>query len=201
MLFSIATLATSILSSYIVSTGSLEILVNSPSCGLVNLTRLDQGFGELSTYWSKVKSTAFQYSLDCYQGGTPQPAKCSVFVRPKVPHIITRNAVCPFSPSMCVGGDTSAVDVDSGFLDLNTYFGLNLSPRDRVKFRKKSSCTVLPVEGYHRNVSAEELGLYRGIPEETYFMLDYGTKHGGETKNIISFTSLGTTVFANYGAT
>ena len=198
ILFSIATVATSILSSYIVTTANLEVLVESPSCGFVNISRLDQAHGGDNAYWSKVKSTAFQYSLDCYQEGKPEPAKCNVFTKPKVPQMVTHEAVCPFSPLMCVEGNTSAVDVDSGLLDLNTHFGLNLPPRDRVKFRRKVSCAVLPVEGYYRNVSA---GKSHGIPGERYFYLDYGTEHGGESKDIIAFSSLGTQLLSSYSGT
>lgn len=58
---------------------------------------------------------------------------------------------------MCLGTKaepSAAVAVDSGLVDVNTALGLNLGTKDRVKFRRRSTCGVLPLEG-HTTVKKE----------------------------------------------
>ena len=49
---------------------------------------------------------------------------------------------------MCGIGE-DAISVDSGLVDVSKTFGLNLAAKDRIQFRKKVLCTVLPTEGYY----------------------------------------------------
>jgi hypothetical protein len=43
---------------------------------------------------------------------------------------------------------STAIAVDSGLVDINELFGLNLSRKDKVEFRKRTTCAVLPLEGH-----------------------------------------------------
>jgi hypothetical protein len=58
------------------------------------------------------------------------------------------SAPCPFNETMCGIGD-DAVSVDSGPVDVTKAFGLNLGNKDHIQFRKKTVCTVLPIDGYY----------------------------------------------------
>jgi len=76
---------------------------------------------------------------------------------------------------MCVGGDEPAVRMDSGLIDLNE-FGLNLPAKDRVQFRKSTTCGVLPLENHTMIINASDFEeLNRApVPEEELMMLFYG---------------------------
>jgi hypothetical protein len=55
---------------------------------------------------------------------------------------------------MCELGD--AISNDSGLVDVNRLFGLNLPSSSRVQFRKKTTCQILPTDGYHRFIGPNE---------------------------------------------
>lgn len=50
---------------------------------------------------------------------------------------------------MCSQEALPALVMDSGLLDLNKHFGFNLVHNDNVKFRKKATCNVLPLDGHY----------------------------------------------------
>ncbi|KAI4709015.1 hypothetical protein J4E89_006417 [Alternaria sp. Ai002NY15] len=54
-----------------------------------------------------------------------------------------------------------AVSVDSGLVDVGKAFGLNLPSKDRVTFRKKIECTVLPVEGYYDVIDLKYMPMWK----------------------------------------
>jgi hypothetical protein len=48
------------------------------------------------------------------------------------------------------------IQFDSGLVDLNEGFGLNLEARERVKFRKRTTCSVLQTDAYTSYINATE---------------------------------------------
>lgn len=90
-------------------------------------------------------------------------------MQPNIPLKVTSEP-CPFlNTTWCDTKD--AVSVDSGLLDVGKTFGLNLKEQDRVQYRKKATCTVLPIKG-----------AYKVFPlEDVPFLVDGGrTVFGGE---------------------
>jgi hypothetical protein len=81
---------------------------------------------------------------------------------------------------MCAAEEYPAVTMDSGLLDMRTWFGWNVREEDTVKFRRRTTCNVLPREGFinRRNVSywkalgftsdkiVLNYGTYRLLPSE-----------------------------------
>jgi hypothetical protein len=144
----IGTIAASIASSFVVDTSNLEVLVRSPFCGRPEKEYLERG--PVTPYTTALQHISSQYSQDCYptymQGNTTFPVRCRVFVRPNVDLPTIEMAECPFQPDLCAttkDGSSATVTLDSGLVDANDLFGLNLARKDRVKFRKKSTCAVL----------------------------------------------------------
>lgn len=147
----IGTIAASIASSFVVDTSNLEVLVRSPFCG----RPLREYYQPLPIvpYLTLVGHLSWQYAQDCYptymQGNPAFPSRCGVFVRPNVNLPTIEMTECPFAPNMCVGtkdAPSAALTIDSGLVDINDLFGLNLSRQERVKFRKRTTCGVLPVD-------------------------------------------------------
>lgn len=147
MAFWIGTVAVGILSSYLVTGNSLQILVSSSSCGPLNIdpsmdNYLDNVFG-LQPLKGKVFIISKSYAEDCYQTDSRLPTRCGIYTQPYIPFSQKRIA-CPFG-SMCLDADLPAVQFDSGLVNLNDGFGLNLAPKDHVKFRRQTTCAVLDV--------------------------------------------------------
>lgn len=77
---------------------------------------------------------------------------------------------------MCKGEeDKPAIRMDSSLIDLND-FGLNLPSKDRVQFRKSTTCGVIPLENRTMIINASDfLELNRpALPQEELLMLFLG---------------------------
>lgn len=147
--FAISTLSASVLSSAIVDNSNIEVLVDSPYCGFRNFTRywLKPAPGERN-YVSTYEYIGQEYANKCYKGERAYESGCrNVFTKPRIP-FTTKDAACPFADTMCIPKGSPAMEMDSGLLDLNEHFGLNLEKDNGVKFRRKTTCSVLPTEGY-----------------------------------------------------
>lgn len=167
--FKTATIAASIFSSLIVDSGSITVLVESSLCGGVS----SEGYAR-KTYTVALNQAVPVYARDCYKNGS-LPLTCGVFMRPNVP-VTIEDAPCPFNASMC---ESSAFSMDSGLVDIGGAFGLNLEAKDRINYRRKATCTVLPIEGHMEIKNSTELPAEyfsgRGlINDEQLVVLDYG---------------------------
>ena len=209
ILCTIGSLAAGIASSYIVDTTNLEVLVSSPFCATI-----DQSPGATTSatgsYEVAVEAVAQPYADECYRNGTSLPARCRIFSRPFVPLTVEKTA-CPWAPNMCVGSNDkshSAVAVDSGLIDINAAFGLNLGHSDRVKFRKRTTCGVLPVDGYSMLMNASDFppGLWKNLngidplPAQQVLLLEYGQRqHLDEWTNVTaSYDLLSSNITNNF---
>jgi hypothetical protein len=146
LIFWVGTVAVGVLSSYIVTGNNLQVLISSPSCGPLNIdsTRDDYSNNamKLRPFEAKVAAIGKSYAEDCYQTHSPLPTRCSIFFQPYIPFKQERVA-CPFGSSTCVDVELPAVRFDSGLVDLNDGFGLNLASNDRVRFRRQATCAML----------------------------------------------------------
>jgi hypothetical protein len=191
---SIGILAVSIFSSYVVNTTDLEVLVKSPFCGFVN----DTVSVDAQRSWvSAITSTSVPYAEECYQNRTILSAVCKAYMRASVP-FETQHPACPFSTEFCQdanGNASQAVAFDSGVVDLNHGFGLNLAKRDGVGYRRRTTCAVLPLAGHasHTNASdiPDAIWNRQTYPGEEAFQVHYGDRPAlGGSKNATFFTSL-----------
>jgi len=177
VLFAVATITASIFSSLIVDTGTITVLVDSPNCGQVNVSGTTW-----QTYAQAIERSAPAYTQECYRDGTLPPT-CHVFTQPTVPLTI-EDVPCPFNKTMC--GTKDAVRIDSGLIDVSRTFGLNLDHKDSVSFRKKTECTVLPVDGYYDVINLEYMPIWKPygrdiLPGEQVAAIFYGPKPPFET--------------------
>jgi len=143
LFFITGSLAASILSSYIVSTTDLLVLVNSPSCSNYDFKNASWSI------WETLGPVVKSYAMDCYQPRLFLPKQChGTYTRPNISMAMS-SADCPWSPSMCSNSSISAITLDSGYLDIDTHLGFNVQAKDTVKFRKKTTCSILPLEGHY----------------------------------------------------
>ena len=191
ILFVVATLTAGIFSSYVVDTSNLLVLTGSPLCGPINITdQSDLAVG--GNYTPVVQSLAEPIARDCYQGDTSTSARCRIYSKPRIPFSVARED-CPWTSSMCLEQTKPTVSMDSGLLDMNDAFGLNLPSRDKVQFRKKTSCAVLPLANRTTVVPATAYpGMNRPLlPNEELLITNFGDFPGNSTwKNATFVLSL-----------
>ncbi|KAF2009108.1 hypothetical protein BU24DRAFT_402484 [Aaosphaeria arxii CBS 175.79] len=186
----------SISSSYVVTSSDLNVLVKSPSCGPLNLTEPKWE----SSYISSVNSVSESYARECYGNGKSSSARCSVFVRPQIP-LKREDSACPFASDICASRSptsTPAITFDSGLVDLNQ-FGMNLPKSDRVAYRRRTTCGLLPLDNRTSVVEANDLApgvmwditSQEPLPGEQLLMIHYGTRSflsdWKNTSGIVSF--------------
>lgn len=169
MLFTVATIATSIFSSFIVSSGTIEVLVDSPFCGRLN-TNPKAG----RPYAVTTDDSAAAYAAACYKNDS-LPSTCDVFTRPNIP-LTLKDVPCPFKNRTWCATEEAA-NVDSGLLDVGSILGLNIEPKDRVQFRQSTTCTVLPIDGHWGLYDAQRYPSLRylgRVPNEQLAIVSYG---------------------------
>lgn len=180
-LFTVATVVAGIFSSYIVDTTNILVLVQSPSCGGVDFTMADVGQALTNNYSLLVHSLAAPMVQDCYDSPAPTSPSCRVYSKPRILFDVKRDD-CPWNSSTCLVSDQPAVTMDSGMLDMNEAFGLNLPTKDQVHFRKKTSCAVLSLENRTIIVPSDEYAsLPVHFPGEQILFASFGTYPGNRT--------------------
>ncbi|KAF2264053.1 hypothetical protein CC78DRAFT_617092 [Lojkania enalia] len=173
--FFLGALAASVFSSSVISGSTIQVLVNSKACGYFSLGTDEIWEVALDGYWKRLEPASRRLTEECYLNNGSLPTICNMLAKPKIS--MTREWVpCPFSPAMCEGGILPTVSLDSGLLDLNEAFGLNLPASDQVQFRKRTTCSVLPLDGHTAIVNASELPSLDTpyLPGAQFLLLHYG---------------------------
>ncbi|KAH7092191.1 hypothetical protein FB567DRAFT_233179 [Paraphoma chrysanthemicola] len=151
IVFTLATVVVGVFASYLVSNSGIQVLVDSPLCAPFdmdrywNMTKARKSFDDFNDYTLSLTAASHSYSRDCYQNVSILAGRCSSFVRPNIRFAISRED-CPFS-GLCADISQPGVSMDSGLINVNDAFGLNLQPRDSIRFRRKNTCAFLKMEG------------------------------------------------------
>lgn len=184
LLFAAATVVAGIFSSYVISSVGIEVLVDSPGCGLANLhnmsrTKDTERFGAiLGSYVRTVKVTGVSLAKACYGNNTEYSRSCDVFTKSRIIFNASRDS-CLWNATLCRPDTTPALTLDSGLVDMRSAFGFNLPPGSGVKYRTKATCAVLPTE-HTRVETMEEFGTWfrPALPNEEVMLFNYGTTSG-----------------------
>ncbi|KAH7087776.1 hypothetical protein FB567DRAFT_353579 [Paraphoma chrysanthemicola] len=184
--FAIASVAAGISTAFAIDSSNIEVLVDSPMCGRMNYTKVYAN-RSTSTLLASIDDTIDTYARNCYKSNTSLPAPCrNTFSRPNISFSIAP-APCPWDASMCQGGESPALAMDSGIVDMRTHFGINVAPMDSIKLQRKTVCNVLPMQdriitrnaswwaarGFNDTKTTIEYGTYRDTdpilrPEATF---------------------------------
>ncbi|KAF2743776.1 hypothetical protein M011DRAFT_450657 [Sporormia fimetaria CBS 119925] len=150
--FLAGTLAVGIFTSYVVSSSDIDVLVSSPLCRPLKMgTFLVDGQPATvggSAWALEVSKQGRLYAEDCYKtfNSSMVPERCKAFTKPSI--LLKEERVdCPFNTSICAKFERPALVLDSGLVDLNDGFGMNLPAGERVKYRKKTTCAILDLTG------------------------------------------------------
>ena len=142
---SITFLLAAILSSTAYTSQGDEVLVSSPHCGLVdsNSPNLSAELDMLGAYGTESVSDSASYARSCYSsGGTGRTWQvCSTFPAPRLP-TTQINVSCPFGSGTCT---VPSIQLDTGLMDSDLLFGMNAPLKNRVKYRRVTSCAPIEV--------------------------------------------------------
>lgn len=159
----VAFLAAGIFVSRVAESGSADVLIRGPVCGL---WQDPKAFG---LYSSGNKSDTLEniswndwvilnilkasdFTRQCYNVTTSAtvPAGCNAYAPKPIEWNLSTNKTCPFDPKICL--PDHFVRLDSGYLDSQEHFGINANSKDRVKYRKVVECSPLVRDGYISNI-------------------------------------------------
>lgn len=142
---SITFLLAAILSSTAYTSQGNEVLVSSPNCGLIdfNSPNLSAVLDILSAYETQSISDSASYARSCYSsGGTGRTWQdCSTFAAPRLP-TTQSNVSCPFEEGICT---VPSIQLDTGLMDSDLFFGMNAPLKNRVKYRRVTTCAPIEV--------------------------------------------------------
>jgi hypothetical protein len=144
-----------------------EVLLSSPNCGYL---WWENGFSVTDTntlinYANKLTIEVAAYAQSCYRSDAATQ-ECSTYIQRSLAANITRNASCPFNPSICVLAQENLV-IDTGFINSHIDLGMNAEPKDRFAYRRVTTCAPLKSEGHRENVNISTNSL--DIPYTAYF--------------------------------
>jgi hypothetical protein len=142
--------------------GRSAVLARSKKCGIWNETyraiAQDSLFSNEFEYGLFVQNAAKErydiqlslgYAQDCYlspvsaDGMSPS---CNTLKSSRLDWTVSDGS-CPFASHLC-RKDSEVIVLDTGLIDSHEDLGINASPRDRLKYQKRTTCAVLDDNGY-----------------------------------------------------
>lgn len=131
--------AASLFSSEVTKAAGHDVLINPGSCGQVS------DVGSLQGLFPRILNdtiTAASYARSCY-GNQQSPVRCDAFVKQQLPFHTNPNASCPFETGYCSYSDSAALELATEHLDSHVDLGINAPVKDRVTYRKVTTCGVI----------------------------------------------------------
>lgn len=132
--------AASIFSSAVAKAAGNETLIHSKNCGFaVFPDTLDPTFSKLLRVM-RLSQSAAGYARACY-GDVDNLLQCTTYPQRQIKYETLRNVSCPFESHRCL--DNLAVAFDTGELDTFKVFGINSAPKDRLTYRRITTCAPI----------------------------------------------------------
>lgn len=134
-----------IFSSEVAKAAGNETLIRSPDCGSLGFPQGVVGSPQALAAFNSmdVNDTlaATTYSRACY-GNAQSPLQCTQYPQTQLHWKFNSNATCPFSNGLCIYGDSSAYEMDTGLIDSHHALGINAPKSERVQYRKVTTCKL-----------------------------------------------------------
>ena len=143
-------------SSQVIKAAGNEALLRSDRCGTfnesdTNIYDADDRTRVLSTD-TNMTLTASNYAQECYLAAS-SGGVCDSYIQRLLPMEPDYNASCPFGYGLCAWGSEGAFEMDSGYIDTHEMLGINARKRDRVHFRKVTTCSPLLTGDYEEETN------------------------------------------------
>lgn len=135
--------AASIFSSQVTKAAGNSTLLYSENCGYARYPDgPDPSFSKFLRTM-KLAQDAAGYARACYSS-TDNLLQCKSYPQKQINWETDTNASCPFSAGRC--RNNLAVSFDTGPIDTHAIFGANTPPKDRVTYRRRTTCAPLVLD-------------------------------------------------------
>jgi len=152
--FGVATIFSSAISS---APGNSTLIIGH-ACGGYSTKSFTSPLG--ASWYSKLLADTYNaatYVRQCYTNNTS--LGCGLYYRQSLPFSINPNATCPFASGVCVYNDDSAFTMDTGLLDSHADLGINAPSKNRVLFRRVTTCAPLHATPWGASQNSSDVGL------------------------------------------
>lgn len=145
--------AASIFSSAVGKAAGNETLMYSKNCGVAKFPeKVDPTFSKLLRIMHLAQSAA-SYARTCY-GDVDNLLQCTTYPQRQIRWETRRNVSCPFESHRCL--NNMAVAFDTGELDTFKVFGINTAPKDRLTYRRVTTCAPLYLDDVRKVETVED---------------------------------------------
>jgi hypothetical protein len=140
-------------SSEVAKAAGQDRLTRGSQCGYWQTNGSTTGQGSFEAKVLIDTKRAAAYARDCYDGSADD-LKCNTYATPHLRWEGTETD-CPFKDGICYGNNT--YKMDTGLVDSHDDLGINTPQKERLKYRRVTTCSVLDQQGYVANSSAPGL--------------------------------------------
>jgi hypothetical protein len=170
--------AAGILVAEVTRTPGSDVLVRSPNCGNWTLNSTQVILSQ-TVKTTNDTVTAANYARACY-GGPSNALECNQFPVQRLPYTRTENVSCPFGKHMCFP-NVPAIALDTGNLSSHDHFGINAQAKDRITYRKMTTCAPIGSLNYTTSMNYTDtvnasLGDIIGKDGDLIDFFNYGPK-------------------------
>ncbi|KAK7192149.1 hypothetical protein PSPO01_01721 [Paraphaeosphaeria sporulosa] len=165
-----------VLVAEVTRTAGTEVLVRSANCGnwTIDDTRLVYGF---TTKTQNDTVSAATYARACY-GGPTDALECNQYKVKALPYSISETEPCPFDKDLCLK-KFPVLSFDTGNLSSHDHLGINTQPKDRIFYRRKTTCAPIMDKGYvtaynYTDAVNASLGEFLGSDGDVLDFYDFG---------------------------
>jgi hypothetical protein len=162
MAMGIAFIVGGVFSAQLTSDQGSEVLISGTNCGPLEALPDDTLANTvyLQPYLAQKATAHVNYALQCYSNAT-NSEDCNLYVKPKIPLTVERNASCPFAEKMCKSQNEN-IRVDTGYINSHHDLGINAPENERYEMRFVYECAPIVSEGFKRVYRGKRNG---SIPE------------------------------------
>ena len=165
--------------SIVTKAAGQDRLLQSSQCGYWDVNGSRSADGEFQASASgqaafnakflKDSQAAATYDRNC-QGASVDALQCRAYATSQI-RWEGKVADCPFKDEICLGNNT--YQMDTGFLDSHHHLGINMPAKDRLKYRRVTTCSVLQSEGYAMSNKETKLVTWYYGPTSTNYTFSY----------------------------
>ncbi|RGP74710.1 hypothetical protein FSPOR_1289 [Fusarium sporotrichioides] len=185
ILYSLGFAVLAVFSSQISDSASAYRLLRSPSCGFQTPREPYQK----ATFDNQ---RAALYSKECYSN-TSSPM-CNILPTRELAWA-SSYVDCPFGEKVCL--DVPAFKMESGMIDTHHDLGLNNLPKNRLKYKRETTCSPLDTGNFHQYINGSEAKSL-GWPDNVLIKYLYGKRLNDTVNHTHTYNTYGRNLNIGY---
>ncbi|CEI62474.1 unnamed protein product [Fusarium venenatum] len=185
IMYSVGFAILAVFSSQISDSASVYRLLHSPNCGF----QMTDDVYQKATFDNQ---RAALYSKECY-GNTSSPI-CDTLPTRRLDWA-NSSTECPFGGRVCLG--VPAFKMESGMIDTHHDLGLNNPQKNRLKYKRQTTCSPLDTGNFTQYVNGSEAELL-GWPDNVLIRYFYGKNMNGKINHTYTYNTFGRNINVGY---